>query len=87
MLLGAKRYSLVVTATFAFAALPSFVHAEETYRLTHALGNDEREIARDLSKAECEARKKEYKAVATQMGTYNEAAGKGSITCLPESYF
>ncbi len=59
----------------------------ETYRLIQALGNSEKEAARGLSKAECEDRKKELKAVGSALGTYNEAIGYGSITCLPESTF
>ena len=59
----------------------------ETYRLVHAIGNTENVSARNLSKAECETRKSELKSVATALGTYNEATGHGSITCLPESDF
>jgi len=55
--------------------------AEETYRLVHAIGNAERIVAIRLSKAECESRKRELKAVAASLGT------GGSITCLPESFF
>lgn len=57
----------------------------ETYRLIHAVGNVENESARGLSKAECESRKADLKQVAAAMGTYDEASGHGSITCLPES--
>lgn len=59
----------------------------ETFQLIHARGNDETEAVRGLSRAECERRRDELKAVATQLGTYNEALGIGSITCLPESVF
>ncbi len=59
----------------------------ETYRLIHALGNSENEAARGLSKTECERRKQDLKVVSTSLGTYNEATGYGSITCLPESSF
>lgn len=59
----------------------------ETYRLVHAIGNTENVSARNLSKPECERRKADLKATATALGTYNEATGYGSITCLPESYF
>lgn len=59
----------------------------ETYRLVHAIGNVENESARGLSKAECERRKTDLKQVASAMGTYDEASGYGSITCLPESTF
>jgi hypothetical protein len=59
----------------------------ETYRLIHAIGNAEHEAARSLSKSECEAQKKELKAIATALGTYNEQTGYGSITCLPEAFF
>lgn len=61
-------------------------HAE-TYRLIQAIQNTEREAARGLSKAECESRKAELKVIAEKLGTYSEALGKGSITCLPESFF
>jgi len=59
----------------------------ETYRLIHAIGNNENEAARGLSKAECDRRKQDLKVVATSLGTYNESTGYGSITCLPESSF
>ena len=59
----------------------------ESYRLVHAIGNDEQMVATDLSSSECEDRKREYKAVAEHLGTYNERVGYGSITCLPESLF
>jgi hypothetical protein len=61
--------------------------AAETYRLVYALGNDETVVAKGMTKAECETRKVEFKAVAEKLGTYNEAAGFGSITCLPDSFF
>ena len=87
MSVAAKTYARLALTALALVALPSIAHAAETYRLIHAVGNDEREVARGLSKSECEARKEEYKAVAGQLGTYNEATGNGSITCLPESFF
>jgi hypothetical protein len=59
----------------------------ETFRLIQARGNEENEAARGLSRAECDRRRDELKIVATQLGTYNEAQGIGSITCLPESAF
>ena len=59
----------------------------ETYRLVHAIGDTEKVTAKGLTKEECEARKKELKAVATALGTYNESTGYGSITCLPDSLF
>lgn len=61
--------------------------ASETYRLVFALGNTERIVSKGLDKQECEKQKAELKIVATSLGTYNEAAGIGSITCLPESFF
>lgn len=66
--------------------IASHVYAE-SYRLVQALDNDERIAAKDLTKAECEAQKRELKKVATALGTYDEATGHGSITCLPESIF
>lgn len=59
----------------------------ETYRLIHAIGNDENEVDRGLSKSECHRRRDDLKKTATALGTYNEATGHGSITCLPESFF
>lgn len=59
----------------------------EAYRLVHAIGNTENVVARGLSKSECEAQKSELKQVASALGTYNEATGHGSITCLSEQYF
>lgn len=61
--------------------------APEPYRLIHTIGSTERVTAKELSKAECEKRKAELKIVAAALGTYNEAAGHGSITCLPDSLF
>lgn len=57
----------------------------ETYRLVQTRGNEEYESARGLSKRDCEARRDKLKTIATALGTYNEALGVGSITCLPES--
>ncbi|MDX3929255.1 MAG: hypothetical protein QHC90_26070 [Shinella sp.] len=59
----------------------------ETFRLIHAIGNTEQEAARDLSRHECEERKRQLKAAGEAVGTYNEKLGIGSITCLPESDF
>ncbi|MGQ2989521.1 MAG: hypothetical protein ACT7A5_32125 [Ferrovibrionaceae bacterium] len=59
----------------------------ERYRLVHAVGNDELVLAGNLTKAECEGRREDRKRSATAAGTYNEATGYGSITCLPESLF
>lgn len=67
--------------------LTSAAHAAETYRLIHAIGKDENESARGLSKTECEMRKQDLKRTAEALGTYNERTGTGSITCLPESLF
>ncbi|HTV69331.1 MAG TPA: hypothetical protein VMF90_12410 [Rhizobiaceae bacterium] len=77
------RVILTVGLTMAAAS----AYAEETYRLVQAIGNAEHVAAKGLSKAECEKRKAELKAVATALGTYSEATGKGSITCLPDSLF
>jgi hypothetical protein len=59
----------------------------ETYRLVQAIGNTERITAKGLSKAECEARKRELKAVGEAVGTHNARTGRGSITCLPDRLF
>lgn len=59
----------------------------ETYRLVMAIGNTEREVDRDLTRPACQRRRDELRRTATALGTYNEATGQGSITCLPESYF
>ena len=71
-----KRICLIMISFVAASAAQA-----ETYRLVHAIGNDEKVVARDLSKAQCEAKKKELKAVAESVGT------GGSVTCLPESLF
>lgn len=59
----------------------------ETYRLIHTIGNTEHEVARGLSKVDCDEQKKERKIIATRLGTYNERTGYGSIACIPESLF
>jgi hypothetical protein len=59
----------------------------ETYRLVQSIGNEERETARNLSKADCERQKNELQAVGEAVGAYNERLGRGAITCLPESFF
>lgn len=70
---------IIVLLTAALLSTPAM--AEETYRLIHAIGNMERESARNLTKAECEKRRDELKEVAQRLGT------PGSITCLPEWVF
>lgn len=64
------------TATATVARQP-----EETYRLVHAIGNDETILARDLKKYECQREKKERAIIVATMGV------GGSVTCLPESLF
>lgn len=59
----------------------------ETYRLVHAIGNDETVIATGLSKRECETRKADRIALAEALGIHSERLGIGSITCLPDSLF
>lgn len=59
----------------------------ETYRLVHAIGNEETIVAKGLTKRECEIRKKDNIAVAEALGIHSERLGIGSITCLPESLF
>lgn len=82
------HYLIAVAASLALSGCGSGESApEETYRLVHAIGNTENVAGRNLSKGECESRKAELKSVATALGTYNEAAGHGSITCLPESIY
>jgi len=65
----------------------SKLHAETHYRLVHAIGNTEKIVAKNLSKPECEARKREQIRVAEALGVHSEKLGIGSITCLPESLF
>ena len=77
---------LRIVLTTAFALTASAAYAE-TYRLVHAIGNTEKIIAKDLSKPECEARKREHIKVAEGLGVHSEKLGVGSITCLPESLF
>jgi hypothetical protein len=77
----------IIRAVAAAAFLTSTASAAETYRLIHAIGNEESEAARDLSKTECEAMKADRIAVAEALGIHSEKLGIGSITCLPESIF
>ena len=72
------KYIVVLAASLAATAVPA---APETYRLIHAIGNEENEIARDLTKAECERRRDEHKAVSSALGI------GGTVTCLPEWVF
>lgn len=60
------------------AAIP----AGETYRLVHAIGNDEHFVAKGLSLDDCRLRKSNYVAV-------NDAVTglPGSVTCQPESLY
>lgn len=83
---GALKIALV-GAIFAGAGGVADALASETYRLVQAIGNSEKVHAKGLSKEECETRKRELKAVAEGIGTYNEKTGFGSITCLPDSLF
>lgn len=77
------RRALLAAAMVSFAT----VAQAETYRLIHAIGNAEKEIARGLKMAECEAMKRDRKRIATNLGVHIEKLGIGSITCLPESIF
>lgn len=61
--------------------------AQETYRLVHAIGNDETITATNLTKRKCEEMKREKITIAEALGTHSERLGVGSITCLPESTF
>ena len=77
-----------LTTAAAIAAVFFVAPAQaETYRLIHAIGNDENEVARDLTKAECDAMKADQKAVAEALGVHSERLGLGSITCLEEGFF
>jgi hypothetical protein len=82
-----RNESITIAVAVFFATQCSSAFAAETYRLVHAIGNTERVTARNLTKAECEARKRELMTVAEALGTYNPRTGYGSITCLPESLF
>lgn len=77
-----KRIVVALLLTLAASA----AHAE-SYRLVHAIGNDEKTIAKELSKQDCEAMKKDRVAIAEALGIHSERLGIGSITCLPESLF
>lgn len=90
-----KRF---VIAIFALVAIASVMQRKdettgaatastESYRLVHAIGNDETVVARGLSKSECQRRKRDNIAVAEALGIHSERLGVGSITCLPESFF
>ena len=59
----------------------------ETYRLIHAMGNDEQELARDLSRTDCESMKDDRIGLSAALGIHSETLGIGSISCLPESVF
>lgn len=59
----------------------------ETFRLVHAIGNDETIVARGLTERECQAMKRDRIAIAEKLGIHSERLGGGSITCLPESLF
>lgn len=59
----------------------------ETYRLIHAIGNNEKIVAYALSKNDCDIRKKDNIAVAEAIGVHGEMLGIGSIVCLPDSGF
>jgi len=78
---------LRIVAVFALSATATLAGAAETYRLVHAVGNDEKIVAKDLSKKDCEAMKKDRTAIAEALGIHSEKLGVGSITCLPESLF
>ncbi|MDJ1463329.1 hypothetical protein [Nitratireductor sp. GZWM139] len=75
-----------VIASLTILVTTNAAHAD-TYRLIHALGNAEKEIARGLKKDECEAMKRDRKRISNALGIHNETLGLGSITCLPESIF
>ena len=75
----------MVSLVFAIVVTPAF--AAETFRLVHAIGNEERVIAKGMSKRDCEAKKREHIAVAEAIGVHSERFGIGSITCLPDSLF
>lgn len=79
-----RRKIIAAAITAYLFVIPAYA---ETYRLIHAVGNDESEVARDLSKAECETRKKDLKGVAEALGIHSERLGIGSVVCLPESFF
>lgn len=68
-------------------ALSTSAALAETYRLVHAIGNTEKLIAKQLSKRDCEVRKREHIVIAEALGIHSEKLGIGSITCLPESFF
>lgn len=83
-----KRFAIGAAAVaLASCGSPEEQTEAETYRLVHAIGNAENIAAEGLSQAECHQRRDELKETAAALGTYNEATGYGSITCLPESIF
>jgi hypothetical protein len=49
-----------------------------TFSLVHAIGSEERVVARGIDKYECQSRKKEYAKVALYTGA------RGSVTCIPD---
>jgi hypothetical protein len=62
------------------AGSTSFASAE-TYRLVHAIGNEEEILAEGLSQQECQDMKSERVVIVARLNV------AGSITCLPESLF
>lgn len=57
------------------------VTSAETYRLVHAIGNDENISARGLTLGRCQSLREEKRTVVKALGV------GGSVTCLPESSF
>jgi hypothetical protein len=75
---------IILILGYIVAASPA---GAETYRLVHAIGNDEKIAAKGLSKQGCEAMKRDRVAIAEALGIHSEQLGIGSITCLPDSLF
>lgn len=84
VLVGIAAISKFGTETYSTSRT---ITAHETYRLVHAIGNDEKIAAKGLTKADCEAMKKDNIAVAEALGVHSQSLGIGSITCLPDSSF
>ncbi|WP_353644246.1 hypothetical protein [Mesorhizobium sp. WSM2239] len=63
-------------------------HAEEKYRLIHAIGTEEALIKADLTVEECQKLKSdliEQNVIAVESG--EEELNLGTLACLPESAF
>lgn len=71
----------IIIVAGIIAATGSNAVAAETYRLVHAIDNDEAIVAKGLDEHDCQRMKKERAKLVALLGV------GGSVTCLPESLF